>query len=212
MYNFKLSVMKKTIIILIAVVLIPFFGVTQTIENLDYISSFNDGVAAIKKDNQWGFINKDGDIVVNFRKDLVTTKSKDGNYPIFKDGRCLIVNKKNGISYFGYINTSGKTVIEPRFLNATNFDNNIATVLELTKEETGKNPALGKNVVFYKYFEVTIDTSGSIKNYLTVKGVNVVLDKDFLRQPPKFTSKQISDNLIAIKNEKGKWTIKKIIE
>jgi len=204
--------MKKTIILLIAVVLIPFFGVTQTIENLDYISSFNEGIAAIKKNNKWAFINKDGDIVVDFRNDLVTTKSKDGNYPIFKDGRCLIVNKKNGISYFGYINTSGKTVIEPRFLNAINFNNNIATVLELKKEETGKNTALDKNVVYYRYYEVTIDTDGNIKNYLTQKGVNIVLDKKFLRRPPKFTSKQISDNLVAIKNEKGKWTIKTVIE
>lgn len=193
-------------------VLISVSSFTQTLENLDYISSFNDGVAAIKKDSQWAFINKDGDIVVNFRDDLVTTKSLDGNYPIFKNRRCLIVNEKDGISYFGYINTFGKTVIEPRFLNATNFNNDLAAVLELEKEEVGKNTALDKNVVYYKYYEVTIDTDGNVKDYLTQKGVNVALDKQFLRKPPKFTSRQISDNLVATKNEKGKWTVKKIIE
>ena len=193
-------------------VLISVSSFTQTLENLDYISSFNDGVAAIKKDSQWAFINKDGDIVVNFRDDLVTTKSLDGNYPIFKNRRCLIVNEKDGISYFGYINTFGKTVIEPRFLNATNFNNDLAAVLELEKEEVGKNTALDKNVVYYKYYEVTIDTDGNVKDYLTQKGVNVALDKQFLRKPPKFTSRQISDNLVATKNEKGKWTIMKIIE
>jgi len=204
--------MKKVIFMLVLLVLIPVSSFSQTIENLDYISPFNDGVAAIKKNNQWAFINNKGNIVVSFRNDLVTTKSDDGDYPIFKDGRCLIVNKKDGISYFGYINTSGKTVIAPKFLNATNFEDDIATVLELTKEIIGKNTALDKNVVYYKYFEVTIDTDGNIKNYLTQKGVNIVLDKDFLSKPPKFTSKQISNSLVAIKNEKGKWTIKKIIE
>ena len=202
----------KRIIMFTLLVLISVSSFTQTLENLDYISSFNDGVAAIKKDSQWAFINKDGDIVVNFRDDLVTTKSLDGNYPIFKNGRCLIVNEKEGVSYFGYINTSGKTVIEPRFLNATNFNNNVATVLELEREEIGKNTALDKNVVYYKYYEVTIRTDGNVKDYLTQKGINVVLDRKFLRKPPKFTSKQISDNLVATKNEKGKWTIKKIIE
>ena len=204
--------MKKVIIMFVLLVLIPVSSFTQTIENLDYISPFNEGVAAIKKNNQWAFINNKGVIVVSFRNDLVTTKSLDGDYPIFKNGRCLIVNEKDGISYFGFINTSGKTVIEPQFLNALNFDNNLSMVLKLKKEIIGRNTALDKNVVYYKYFEVTIDTDGNVKNYLTQKGVNVVLDKDFLREPPKFTSKQISDNLVAIKNENGKWIIKKIIE
>lgn len=204
--------MKKAVILFVAILLIPAFGNSQIIENLDYISPFNEGVSAIKKNNQWAFINNEGDIVINFRDDLVTTKSDDGNYPIFKEGRCLIVNIKEGISYFGYINISGETVIEPRFLNATNFNNNGAIALELTKEEIGKNTALGKSIVNYRYFEVVIDTDGKIKNYLNPKGVNVVLDKKFLREPPKFMSKQISENLVAIKNENGKWSLKKIIE
>lgn len=204
--------MKNSIIIFIAVVLTPFFGISQTIEDLDYVSSFNNGVAAIKKNNQWAFINKAGDIVIDYRNDLVETEFVDGSYPIFQDGRCLIVTEKDGISYFGYINTLGKTVIKPRFLNATNFNNNLATALELDKEIIGRNPVLDKNIVYYKYYEVTINTDGIIKDYLTQKGVNIVLDKKFLRKPPKFAAKQISDNLVIIKNEKGKWAIKKIIE
>ena len=143
---------------------------------------------------------------------LSATKSSDGNYPIFKNGRCLIVNEKDGISYFGYIDMSGKAVIEPQFLNALNFNNNVAKVLELKKEIAGKNIALDKNVVYFKYFEVTIDTTGAVKNYLTRKGHNISLDKSFLREPPQFASKQISKNLVAIQDEKGKWIIKKIIE
>lgn len=204
--------MKKAIIIFMSVFLFPIFGVSQTTENLDFISSFNEGFSAIRNGDDWAFINEEGVIIVNFRNDLVTTKSLDGNYPIFKNDRCLIKIKKDGILYFGYINTSGKTVVEPRFLNASNFNNNVATVLELEKEVIAKNTALDKNVVYYKYYEVTIDTSGNIKNYLTQNGVNIVLDKSSIRKPPQFLTKQISENLVAIKNKKGKWMIKKIIE
>ena len=204
--------MKNVIFMLVLLILIPLNSFSQTIENLDYISPFNEGFAAIKKNSKWAFINNDGDIVVNFRDDLVTTKLLDGDFPVFKNGRCLVEKEKNGVSYFGYIDTSGKTVIEPQFLNATNFKNGLATVLELKKEQIGKNTALDKNVVYYKYFEVTLDTTGAIKNYLTLEGVNIVLDKEFLRKPPRFTSKKIADNLVASKNKKGKWTIMKIIE
>ena len=155
--------MKNGIIVLAALIIFPFFGFNQSIDNLDYISSFNDGVAAIKKDNQWAFINKDGDIVINFRNDLVSRKSHDGNYPIFQNERCLIVEERNGISYFGYMDTTGEVVIKPQFLNATHFSNNIATVLKLVREVVGKNEVLGKNVINYSYFEVTIDTAGEIK-------------------------------------------------
>jgi hypothetical protein len=204
--------MKKAIFILALIVLIPVSSFAQTLENLDYVSSFNDDLAAISKDGQWAFINNEGDIVVNYRNDLVTTKSSDGDYPVFRDERCLIVNENDGISYFGYIDTSGDTVIEPQFLNALNFDDNLARVLKLRKDIVGRNTALDKNVVYYKYFEVTIDRDGNVKDYLTQKGVNIVLDKKFLPNPPEFSSKQISDNLVATRNEKGKWTIKKIIQ
>ncbi|MFT7252255.1 MAG: hypothetical protein ACI9FW_002015, partial [Flavobacterium sp.] len=41
-------------------------------ENIDYISPFYDGVAAVKKGNNWGFMDKKGTIIINFRNDLVS--------------------------------------------------------------------------------------------------------------------------------------------
>lgn len=204
--------MKKAITLFLVILMIPVFGFTQSIENLDYISPFHDNIAAIKKNSQWAFINNVGDIIIDFRDDLVMTKSGDDNYPIFKNNRCLILNEKEGISYFGYIDTSGKIVIAPQYLNASNFCDDKATVLELVKEVAGKNKVLGKNVVYYKYYEATINVNGDVKNYLTQNGVNVVLDKKFLHKPPEITSKCISDNLVAFKDENGKWSIKKNIE
>ena len=204
--------MKKAIILFAILSFMPFFGHTQTIENLDYISNFNEGLATIRKNDQWAFINTKGDIVVNFRSDLVTTKSEDGNYPIFKDGRCLIVKEEDGISYFGFIDGFGKVVVEPQFLNASNYKNEVAIVLKLVKEELGKNEALGKNLVNYKYFEVAIDHNGNIKNYLNNKGITIGLDKKSLIKPPKITSKLISENLCAVMTGNNRWAIVKINE
>lgn len=202
--------MKKREFLLGLFILMFSLGFAQVLDDIDYISPFNEGLAAIKKNNQWGFINKNGNIVVDFRNDLVTTKTDDGDYPIFKNNRCLIVNKKESIAYFGYINASGKTVILPQFLNASNFNKNTAIVLKLQKKSVGKNTLLGKNVVYHRYYDVLIDLEGNIKEYLTQDGKNVVLDKKQLRKPPKIMSKMISDNLFISKNQNGKLTIKKI--
>ena len=202
--------MKKAIILIIAMLLIPVLSFAQILENLDYISSFNDEVAAIKKDGQWAFINKEGNIVVNFRTDLIASKNDDGNYPIFNNDRCIIVIEKNGISYFGYIDKTGTVVIEPKFLNATNFIDNKAIVLELAKQVAGKNEIFNKNIVYYKSFEVVIDTNGNIKDYLNPKGTNVALDKKFLSNPPVINSKFISKNLVTIKTINKKFDLIKI--
>ncbi|MEM5565484.1 WG repeat-containing protein [Psychroserpens sp. AS72] len=197
---------EKAIILFIVIVLIPIFSFTQSLENIDYISPIHEGFAAIEKDGQWAFINTNGDIVVGFRNDLVSTKSAQGTYPIFEENRCLIQEEKDGISYFGYIDSSGKTIIEPQFLNATNFNNGYAIALELVKEIRGRNVALDKDIVYYKYFETIIDKNGKIKHYIKPPGVNIVLDRKFLKEPPKINSKRLSDNLYAFL-DKNKWSL-----
>jgi hypothetical protein len=199
----------KKLIVLFAVLLIPIFGFTQTIENIDYISPFNADLAAIKKDNQWAFINKEGTIVIDFRKDVVETKTEVGSYPVFNNERCLIQQQKDGINYYGFIDTSGKTVIEPQFLNATTFSNNYAIALELVKVDLGKNNLLNKNIVEYKYFQVVIDSSGKILTYLT-EAIPVELSATNLKKAPAITSQFLSEKLVAVMTKNKQWNIKKI--
>jgi hypothetical protein len=180
-------------------------------ENIDYISPFHNGVSAVKKGNSWGFIDGKGTLVINFRDDLVSTKTSNDNYPIFSNERCLIYNEKEGVPYFGYINKLGKTVIEPQFLNATNFNKNSAIVLELVKEKLGTNELM-KDVVRYDYFEVVIDKNGEIGQYLSEEPIHITLANQNVKNKPVITSKFISDNLIAIWNDTKKWTIKTINE
>lgn len=200
--------MKKVAILVFVYIFIPSIIFSQTIDNIDYFSPETEGVIAIKKGNQWGFINNQGDIVIDFRNDVVVTNTGSDSYPIFKNNRCLIVQKKDGISYFGYIDKSGNKAIEPQFLNASNFNNNIALVLKLLKTEVGYNDYLKKPIIKNRFSEVIINTDGKDLHHIT-KPKNVMLRKDHLKKSPQITTKILSDKLIAIKENK-KWTIKNI--
>ena len=200
--------MKKIIILFI---LIPFLGFSQIPDKLDYISPYNEGFSAVKKGNQWAFINLKGNIVIDFRDNLVLTETNNKKYPVFINERCLISEKKDGISYFGYIDTSGTTIIEPQFLNATNFDEEFAIAIELYKEILGKNNILNKQTVRYESTEVIINKSGIIIRKLT-EPIGLALSKNYINKPPKISSKIIAENLFSTLGKDNKIIIKKIKE
>ena len=201
--------MKKAILLMILLIS-SWIGFTQTLENLDFISPVHDDMAAVERDGQWGFINANGDLVIDFRNDLVPSKNKAGNYPVFSDDRALIKQKKEGIVYYGYIDSSGKTIIDPEYLNATPFVEGEAIVLKLVKETLGSNDALGKNVINYKYFEVVIDVNNEVLDYLIPEGVNIVIDKDYMKAKPVITSKRVARKLYAVKGMHNSWNIVKL--
>jgi len=202
--------MRTKIILFAFLLLFPLIGFNQNVDNIDFISPFNDGFAAIEKDGQWGFINQEGTLVVPFRNDLVLLKMDEKDYPIFQNERCLISKKKDGILYFGYIDGLGHTVIEPQYLNATHFQNGIAIVLELVKTNVGNNQMLKKPLVSYDYFEGVITTNGEVVQYLVEEPIHITLSKEYLKKRPVITSKFIADHLIAKWTKDSKWEIIKI--
>lgn len=199
--------MKRIVYSLFILVSLTSVSFAQNLTNIDFVSFEHEGMIAIKKGDQWGFINSEGDQTINFRNDLVTTPTDHGSYPIFANGRCLIFKKKEGISYFGYIDTTGKTVIEPTYLNAKNFQNGIAIVLFLNRTELTKNAALNKPIVSYDYFEVVIDLRGNIVTYLNTEPTHITLSSQYLRKPALINSKFISNTLIAVMDNQKKWSI-----
>jgi hypothetical protein len=202
--------MKKLIILWAILIVTPLTIRSQNLGDIDFISPFNDGLSAIEKEGKWGFINRDGELVIDYRDDLVLTVFGDKSYPVFNSERCLIIKKEDGISYFGFINKLGKTPIKPQYLNATNFENGIAIILKLHKISLGQNDILGKNMVDYSYSELAINPNGETVHYFSEKPTHVTLSKDFLKGPPEIRTVFISDGLIAIKNEDKTWSIKKI--
>ncbi|RXJ49447.1 WG repeat-containing protein [Gelidibacter gilvus] len=183
---------------------------SQSMVDADFVSPMNDEMVAVKKGSQWGFVNSEGNFVINFRDDLVITKTADGSFPIFHNGRSLITQRKDGINYYGYIDRSGKTVIEPQYLNATNFKDDAAIVLVLRRNELSQNIALNKPVVNYDYFEVAINPNGEVITYLTQEPVHITLSAESLRKPPAIYSKALSNTMFAVMNAQKKWSILKV--
>jgi len=179
----------------------------QKLTDLDFVSPFHEGMAAVKKGEKWGFIDAKGTKVIDFRDDIVVAKDK--GYPIFSDGRCLIKKKKNEIDHYGYINTEGVIVIPPDFLNATPFNNEHAIVIKVYKETLGRNELLDKNVITYNYNEEIIGPNGEGVSHLRGP-FNLLYTKEKLRKPLKIKSKLLSDDLVAVPQENGQWEVKSI--
>lgn len=202
--------MKRSHILIFITVFFTSILYSQIIDDADFVSPMNDGMVAVKKGSQWGFVNSEGHMAINFRGDLVISKTADGNFPVFHNDRCLITQKKDGITYYGYIDRTGKTVIEPQYLNATDFQDNVAIVLVLRRNETARNVALNKPVVYYDYFEVAINPNAEVITYLTQEPVNITLSPENLRRPPVINSRILSGNLFAVMNAQKKWSILKV--
>ena len=200
--------MKKIAILLLTIFLIPIVGFTQSMNDIDFISPINDGLIAVKKGNQWAFIDDKGAIIIDYRDDLVSTSSNGMNFPIFNDNKCIIKKNIDGIYQYGFIDRGGKIIIEPQFLKVTNFNNSKAVVLRFIKQKLGNNNLLNKPVFTYKYQESIINSKGEIVNSLTdLKSFTLSKDP---KSVPDIKSKIISDFLVAIMDENNNWEIRKI--
>jgi len=210
--------MKNIISLLACALIFSTVTMAQELKNLDFISPFHAEVAAVKKGGMWAFINMDGTLVIDYRDDLVMTNESGiaccepdiaRDYPFFESNRALIKEIKQGIAYYGYINSTGETVIEPEFINATNFHSNRAIVLKVFKETIGRNELLGKNVVSYSYNEEIINSDGETVAFLRGP-FNLILDEKNLKTPPKIQSRFLGPNLISTKSENNTWEIQTI--
>ncbi len=190
----------------------------QMYENIDQITPFHEDLAAIQKNNQWAFINNAGEIVIDFRSDLVSSRpinvtdfidEKTQTYPYFKEGKCLVRKNIDGIYYYGFIDSTGKEVIAPKYVNATNFKNGKAIVVKYEKIPVGENKVLGKGLVTYRLEEYVINTEDTIIQtmYNFRKIVPKVVQGEI---PPAIKSTFLGPDMIASQFENGKWQINKL--
>ena len=202
----------KALLLLLAFVISPCISYAQLLNDIDEIAPFHEGLAAVRKGSSWGFINSEGKKTIDFRNDIVQIptqlKSDDNlrNYPYFSDNRCLIKEVKDGITYYGYIDETGKVVIEAKYLNATSFVNGNAFVIKMYKEKLNATNALGKNIVNYSYAELLIDPNNNTVQYLRGPE-NLLFSAEHLRTPPPILSRLLSEKLVAVKTNKGTWEI-----
>jgi hypothetical protein len=200
-------VMKK-LLILIVCLSMHSAAFSQIFSEIDEVYPFYGDFAAIKKANQWAFIDKEGKKTIDFRADLVSTNSLNSlnqtiSYPVFNDGRCLIRKLKGDTYYYGFINEKGDEIIKTQFLNATNFLNGYAIVVVQIKDSIGFNLVLNKPLISNKVEEYVINTSGERIKYL-YNPRSFVPSKNKI---PAIESKFISPNLVAAKTKNKKWEI-----
>jgi hypothetical protein len=189
---------------------------TPTVANLDEVAPFHEGLAAVRRGNQWGFINKSGELVIDFRSDLVWNQNPEPDvtgvkaipYPRFSDGRCPITaTKEEGIPFYGFIDTSGKTVIEPDYLNITEFTNGMAVGIFFQKTFRGKNN-FQLNIYDYTFTEGIINPAGEMTWPLTERK-NIMM-KPSRYEMPEIKARILEQKVIAVETSPEQWEIRKI--
>ncbi|MFS4491278.1 WG repeat-containing protein [Maribacter sp. 2308TA10-17] len=205
--------MKKNIWIVL-LLFFPLIAISQLTE-IDEIAPFSEELAAVRKGNQWGFIDKDGVLVIDFRDDLVWNAEADTSaygikgirQPSFQNGRCMVKTIIEDIPVYGFIDTMGKLVVEHKFLNVNPFDDKYTTGIIYEKVFQGKNE-IKLDVYKYKFHEVVMDTSGEIHEYL-LQPENIQMRKSRY-ELPWLRSKLIAKNLIAIRGNDNQLEIHKL--
>ena len=110
----------------------------------DYISEFCDGAALVGIEGKFGFINENGEEIVP----LKYVNGDDNCY--FSDGLAMVVTKpEEDIWKYGYVNKSGKEVIEPIYDEARRFQEGLAVVKK--DDMYGYIDTNGKEVIPFLY-------------------------------------------------------------
>jgi len=91
-----------------------------SVANAEYASIFHEGLAAVRINDKWGYIDKTGQIKINPQFDDAGP---------FKDGLARFTKKVNENEYLqGYINQKGDIIIQPIFKDANEFFDGLARV------------------------------------------------------------------------------------
>ncbi len=208
--------MKKILITALALLMIPLATYSQTIDNIDEIAPFSEGLAAVRKNDKWAFIDKEGTVVINFRDDIYWNRDADTSiedisgirYPMFKDGRCIIKKiVEDNVPVYGFIDTKGNTVIEPQFLNVYPFKEGYTTGVVFEKTLKGQNE-FNLNIYEFKFHDVLMDTSGEIVEFFQRRYNIQMTSRRY--STPIIGAKRLADNLVAIHSKDQGWSIRKL--
>lgn len=191
-----------------------------TVKDIDQVTEFHEGLAAVRKGSSWGFIDPAGKLVIAFRDDLVWNQNPGPDargiqgmaYPQFKGGLCPVRafrEDEPGIPFYGFIDKQGKTVIPADFLNISEFSDGIALGIFFKKTFRGKNN-FQLNIYDYAFTEVVLNTAGEMIWPLAERE-NIMMEARRY-QTPALLGRILSADLIAVESEKAPrhWEIRKI--
>lgn len=216
--------MKNLLFILSLLLAIPFTGAAQSIktlnkplmEGLDEITPYSEGLAAVRKGSQWAFIDRDGNLAIDFRSDLVWNKDADPNgqgvnaipYPRFRDGRCMFrAVGDDEIPVYGFIDREGNTVIEPEYLNLSEFQEGRAVGIYVKKTFRGKNN-FQLNIFDFSFLEAVLNPQGEIL-WPIGERQNILMQKRRYERP-ELHAHIIGNGLLVVKTGAGSWEIRRM--
>ncbi len=204
--------MRTTQLLFAFIWMLPIALVAQELKGIDEIAPFSEGLAAVRQGKQWGFINEEGTLVIDFRNDVYWNKNTDTSksdisgvgYPMFNEGRCLITKE---VEEYGFMDTKGSTVITPQFLNVFPFKDGYTTGVLFDKTLKGENEFKLK-IYEFKFFDVLLDVSGNIEEYFESRqNIEMTIRRYKL---PSIGAKWLADGLVAVHIKDQGWEVRKI--
>ncbi len=193
--------MKKILLILFSsFIIVSSLSAQKIVEATDY-GKYNDGVAPFLLDNRWGFIDFDGNVVIEPK--FICFVGEYGSKPRFNEGLTAIVDSET--ERVGFINKKGEVVIKPQFYSANPFSEGVAIVG--TQDDYVIINQEGK-VIAQKFVAI----NGYFSNFSQNRAICQKLFKyGFIDKTGKFKIEPIydevrpfSNGLAAVKLE-GKW-------
>lgn len=176
----------------------------QHLKNIDKTEGFNEGFVAIRKDNSWGFIDLNGTLTIDFRKDIVTSSNQSS---IVTNDLFFSEEKRENFFCYDYINAKGETIIPTNYIATTAFKNGFARVIKHYKSNTGAKNILGQNIRRYIYNELVIDAKNETAMHITGPHHLLFDDLKFHQNVPAIRSEFISNYLIALKEDDNTYSL-----
>src|SRR5690606_1983581 len=119
----------------------------------DGAGNFSEGLAAVRnQDNKWGYIDKENKLVIPYQFEMALEREKPGE---FHQGLAIFRSeeKEYDINLNGYIDKTGKVVIEPMFIAPTNFSEGYAGgIVDFTIQYVDTSGKIAINTGYNGYF------------------------------------------------------------
>lgn len=165
---------------------------TFSLDN-NFPGAYSEGLAPFLVDGKYGFIDKKGKTVIDFKYDFAAS---------FSEGLALVKIGEN----YGFIDREGKVVVEPQFALATSFSDGLAAV---RYSKTDPHPIFidkDNHLIFYKPNYLTksfdkqpIPTDKNLKP-LNQNPTSILSDpKTNFIAKVSFDSRAFSENLVSVK-------------
>jgi predicted DNA-binding WGR domain protein len=156
-----------------------------------FLSSRCEGLALVQMNNKWGYINKEGKVVIEPQFDEAE---------FFNEGLARVqMNNK-----WGYINKEGKIVIEPQFKNGFDFNEGLARVQ--MNDKWGYINKEGKVVIKLQFYSASDFNEGLARVEMNDKWGYINKEGKVVVEPQFDEAKDFQVGLALVKLN-GKWGI-----